>query len=144
MKITYLKFHSNLPGLTFYKDRHEVGIKGTQDCWTGTLIKVLSWSDLCCQLKSYVLGRNGIYFTLGTVNILRFEILPPRILSLIAFKHENEGKLAGPTGKLDGPAHFMLASSQHLMQSLGSCGWQPHTGERPEAFEIMLLHGSVS
>ena len=40
---------------------------------------------------------------------LRFQNLPARNSSLKIFKHEKEEKLAGPKGKLAGPAQFLVA-----------------------------------
>ena len=44
-----------------------------------------------------------------TVITLGFEDLPALILSLPTFKHEKEGKFAGPTRKLARPTHFLPA-----------------------------------
>ena len=49
---------------------------------------------------------------------LRFQNLPARNSSLKIFKHEKEEKLAGPKGKLAGPAQFLVASGQRLMRRL--------------------------
>ena len=48
--------------------------------------------------------REGI-----TVFALRFQNLPARNSTLKIFKHEKEEKLAGPKGKLAGPAQFLVA-----------------------------------
>ena len=47
--------------------------------------------------------------TLSSVITSGFEDLPALISSLPTFKHEKEGKLAGPTRKLVGPTHFLPA-----------------------------------
>ena len=49
--------------------------------------------------------------TLATHSVfaLRFQNLPARNSSLKIFKHEKEEKLAGPKGKLAGPAQFLVA-----------------------------------
>ena len=44
-----------------------------------------------------------------SVFALRFQNLPARNSSLKIFKHEKEEKLAGPIGKLAGPAQFLVA-----------------------------------
>ena len=44
-----------------------------------------------------------------TVFALRFQNLPDRNSTLKIFKHEKEEKLAGPKGKLAGPAQFLVA-----------------------------------
>ena len=49
---------------------------------------------------------------------LRFQNLPARNSSLKIFKHEKEEKLAGPKGKLAGPAQFLVASGRRLMRRL--------------------------
>ena len=46
---------------------------------------------------------------LCAVFALRFQNLPARNSSLKIFKHEKEEKLAGPKGKLAGPAQFLVA-----------------------------------
>ena len=49
---------------------------------------------------------------------LRFQNLPARNSSLKIFKHETEEKLAGPKGKLAGPAQFLVAEGRRLMRRL--------------------------
>ena len=44
-----------------------------------------------------------------SVFALRFQNLPARNSFLKIFKHEKEEKLAGPKGKLAGPAQFLVA-----------------------------------
>ena len=47
-----------------------------------------------------------------TVFALGFQNLPARNSSLKVFKHEKEEKLAGPKGKLAGPAQFLVAEGR--------------------------------
>ena len=51
---------------------------------------------------------------MAAVFALRFQNLPARNSSLKIFKHEKEEKLAGPKGKLAGPAQFLVAEGLGL------------------------------
>ena len=62
------------------------------------------WSKSSCSLRTSL-----VQVELVTVFALRFQNLPARNSSWKIFKHEKEEKLAGPKGKLAGPAQFLVA-----------------------------------
>ena len=67
--------------------------------------------------------------------LFRFENFPTQILSLMTFKHEKGWKLAGPSGKLDGQAHFLLAEGIRLAINVKTVhSWPSQICQRFEFF----------
>ena len=93
-----------------------IGPLGTNFSEFLILTRTFSFNKMHLKMSSakwrpFCLGLNG----------LRFENLTAWISCLITFKHEKEGKLAGPTGKLAGPAHFLPAEGLRMALNAKDC-----------------------
>ena len=96
---------------TVYSGKREINKtvreKAYETIQFGTLLLSRWFHSIICAGSTFFFCTH--IYTGTPVFALRFQNLPARNLSLQIFKHEKEGKLAGPKGKLAGPAQFLVA-----------------------------------
>ena len=115
--------------------------------WFPSRSSVLMYIYIYAFLIWVLLKDVYIYIYNGSaVFALRFQNLPARNSSLKIFKHEKEEKLAGPKGKLAGPAQFLVAEGlgPALNAKTGSViqYWRNCTPSRSIGLHFLVVRGS--